>query len=346
MKIGIAGIGFMGWIHWLAYDRCPESEVVAIASRDPKKRAGDWTMIEGNFPPPGEQVDLSNVNCHETYDQLLADPAVEVVDICLPPSMHCDAAIQALEADKHVFVEKPMALTPDECDRMVAAANAAGKQVLVGHVLPFFPEYTHAIEAARQRTYGKVLGGSFKRIISDPTWISDFYDPQKVGGPLVDLHVHDAHLICVLFGMPSGVVSQGRFRGEVVEFCHSLFDFDGKDYVVHAVSGVINQQGRPFTHGFELQFEKATLQYEFAVAGGDVVTLMPLTVYDESGEVRQIELESGDSVTAFVHEVEEVAQAIHAGNPSQLLGGALARDAIVLCQRQTEAVRNGSRVEI
>jgi len=337
MKVGIAGIGFMGWIHWLAYDRTQQTQVVAIASRDEKKRSGDWTSIEGNFPPAGEQVDLSAVHCHETFDQLLADDEVEVVDICLPPAMHCDAAIQALQAGKHAFVEKPMALTTDECDRMVDAAKQAGRQVLVGHVLPFFPEYTHALKLARDKTYGKLLGGSFKRIISNPTWIPDFYNASRVGGPLVDLHVHDAHLICLLFGRPSGVSSRGRMRGDVVEFCHSLFDFADQDYTVHAVSGVIHQQSRPFTHGFELFFEGATLHYDL---GG-----VPLTIYDGDGST-VAELEGGDSVTAFEHEVKEVAAAVDGGQDSPLLSGSLARDAIILCHKQTESVQSGQRVAI
>ena len=48
----------------------------------------------------------------------------------------------------------------------------------------------------------RLLGGHFLRVISDPLWLKDFYDPHRVGGPLVDLHVHDAHFIRLLFGMP------------------------------------------------------------------------------------------------------------------------------------------------
>ena len=50
-----------------------------------------------------------------------------------------------------------------------------------------------------------MIGGSFKRVISDPQWLPHFYDPDKIGGPLLDLHIHDAHLIRLLFGMPSAV---------------------------------------------------------------------------------------------------------------------------------------------
>jgi predicted dehydrogenase len=346
IRVGIAGVGFMGWIHYLAYQRAKGAKVTAIQSRDEKKRAGDWRGIQGNFGPPGEQVDLSGVVAHKEFEHLLADPNVDLVDLCLPPHLHCSAAIAALEAGKHVFCEKPLALTAEECDRMVAAAKKAGKQLLAGHVLPMFPEYAKAIELIHSGAYGRVLGGHFKRVISDPLWLKDFYDPRRVGGPLVDLHVHDAHLIRYLFGMPNKVTSQGRMRGEVVEYCATLFGFDDPRLAVSAISGVIHQQGRGFTHGFEIHLEKATLLYELAVIDGKGELLMPLTVLTDAKEANVVRpaLSGGDEITAFENEVNEVTRAITSGKPSPVLSGELARDAVILCHKQTESVRSGAPV--
>lgn len=346
IRVGIAGIGFMGWIHYLAYQKVPDAEVTAICTRDPKKLAGDWRDIKGNFGPPGEQVDVSQLSKYQQLDALLADEQLDVIDICLPPAMHAEAACKALEAGKHVFCEKPMALTTAECDRMLDAARAAGKQLLIGHVLPLFPEYACAHQLIQSGRYGKLLGGTFKRVISDPLWLNDFYDPQRVGGPLVDLHVHDAHLIRLLFGMPWGVSSVGRMRGDVVEYCNSLFHYSDPELVVSATSGVINQQGRSFTHGFEIHLEKATLHYEFAVIGDKPELLMPLTILDDQGNVERPELGNGDPTDAFEGEIRAVAEAIRTGKASPVLEGALARDAIVLCHKQTEAVQKGSAVRI
>ena len=94
-------------------------------------------------------------------------------------------------------------------------------------------------------------GGHFKRIISDPDWLPDFYNPQKVGGPMLDLHVHDAHFIRLVCGMPRAVQSVGTMRGEVVERFSTQFLYD-PPRIVTATSGVIDQQGRPFTHGYEI----------------------------------------------------------------------------------------------
>lgn len=344
VRTGIVGVGFMGWIHYLAYQKTKGVKLAAIATRDPKKLAGDWRDIKGNFGPPGEQIDLGKVGRYESVDQLLADPQVDVVDICLPPHLHAPVAIKALAAGKHVFCEKPLGLTAADCQKITAAGEKYGKLVLVGQVLPFFAEYAYARKLIASGKYGKLLGGNFKRVISDPLWIKDFYDPRTVGGPLVDLHVHDAHLIRLLFGMPTSLISQGRMRGEVVEFCNTQFSFDDPSLVVSATSGVVNQQGRSFTHGFEIHLEKATLQYELAfVAGEAAPRLVPLTIFDSKGAAIVPDVGNGDPLLAFEAEIKEVAASVKSGKPSLVLGGDLARDAVILCQKQTDSVKKGGR---
>ena len=345
IRVGIVGIGFMGWIHWLAYKNNPDAKVVAICTPEPERRAGDWTAIQGNFGPPGEQVELGGIHVFETMEELFACDDVDLVDICLPPALHVPAICGAAAAGKKVFCEKPLSLNLADCATAVDACASHNQPLFVGHVLPFFPEYRVVRERMKNGDLGNILGGTFKRVISDPVWLKGFYDPAKIGGPMLDLHVHDAHFIRLLFGMPDSVYSQGRIRGEVVEYCNSLFQFDQSDFVVSCVSGVINQQGRPFTHGFEIHFEKATLQFEFAgLAEGS--ELMPLKILHEDGSMEHPELGDGDPVRAFESEIAEVVQCVQQNRDSELLAGDLAQDAIRICQAQTESVRSGTRVSI
>jgi predicted dehydrogenase len=74
VRIGIAGIGFMGMIHYLGAQKLRGAEVTALSSRDRAKLAGDWTGIRGNFGPPGAHMDLSHLKRYEAYDDLLRDP--------------------------------------------------------------------------------------------------------------------------------------------------------------------------------------------------------------------------------------------------------------------------------
>src|SRR5271165_4170445 len=110
VRIGIVGIGFMGMTHFRAARGLTGARVAAICSRDPRKLAGDWRGIQGNFGPPGEIVDLADVKKFDRLDALLADPGIDLVDICTPSHLHPDSAIRALEAGKHVLVEKPISL--------------------------------------------------------------------------------------------------------------------------------------------------------------------------------------------------------------------------------------------
>jgi predicted dehydrogenase len=360
INVGIAGIGFMGMIHYLAYQRIKGVRVAAICSRDRQKLAGDWRGIQGNFGPPGEVMDLKGIATFEAYDAMLADPKIDLVDLCLPPALHADAAVAALKAGKHVICEKPIGLTTAEADRMVAAASKAGRMLMIAHVLPFFPEFAFARQAVASGKHGRLLGAHFKRIISHPTWIPDFYDPRKVGGPVIDLHIHDAHFIRLLCGMPQAVSSRGWMHSptsarsttpaspasEVVEFINTQFDFGPQGPAITAASGVLRQQGRGFTHAFEIYLQRATLLYDFAMIGPNPVTAMPLTVLDNKGQAAQPKLDGGDAVTAFVAELSEAAKAIRTGKPSPLLAGDLARDALLLCHRQTQSVIKGKPVRV
>src|SRR4051794_20096851 len=153
VRIGIVGLGFMGWIHYLATRRLKGAQLAAVCSRDPKKLAGDWRSIRGNFGPPGELVDLSGVKKYDRFEAMLADPDIDLIDVCNPTDQHPATATAALIAGKHVLVEKAIALQPADADAMVATAKKAGKLLMVAHVLPFFPEFAYAARAIRGGTH-------------------------------------------------------------------------------------------------------------------------------------------------------------------------------------------------
>jgi predicted dehydrogenase len=174
--------------------------------------------------------------------------------------------------------------------------------------------------------------------VSDPTWVRNFWDAAHVGGPLLDLHVHDAHFIRLLFGMPDDVVSRGRRRQGLPEFWHSLFTYRQSGCVVEATSGTIDQQGRAFNHGFEIHLERATLQFEFAVIGGQGRYLCPPTILDSDGGATVVDVGDGDPMRAFEGELGAVVACVAANRDSDILNAELAQDAIRLCHRQAESL--------
>jgi hypothetical protein len=171
-------------------------------------------------------------------------------------------AVAALKAGKHVLVEKPIALETAAADRMVAAARDADRLLMVGHVLPFFPEFAYLAAAIRGGEYGKLLGGQFKRVISRPDWSSAIGDVAQTGGPAIDLHIHDTHFIRVVCGLPKQVFASGRVEGEAVVHLTTQYLYGAGGPCVGCVSGALAQSGRPFVHGFEVYLERATLVFE------------------------------------------------------------------------------------
>jgi predicted dehydrogenase len=329
----------MGMIHYLAARKLRGARVTAVCSRDPRKLAGDWRSIRGNFGPPGEIMDLSKVKKYDQLDALLDDPDIDLVDVCNPTHLHAETAVAALKAGKHVLVEKAIALEPKEADGMLKAAGRAGRLLMVAHVLPFFPEFAYAAEAVRGGTHGRLLGAHFKRVISRPDWSSEIADAGKTGGPAIDLHIHDTHFIGLACGVPAKVFSSGVIENGAVQYLTTQYLYGDGGPSVSCSSGAVAQKGRPFTHGYEIYLERATLAYESGAT--------PLTVLTADGKAKQPKLKGGDDpTTAFTAEIQAAVDGVCSGKAPDLLSGKLARDALVMCHKECQSVRTGKAVAI
>lgn len=339
VRIGIVGIGFMGRIHYLAGQRLTGAKVAAVCSRDPAKLAGDWRNTRGNFGPEPGQVDLSGVKKYAALADLLADPEIDLIDVCTVTDQHAPIALQALNAGKHVLVEKAIALSPAEADQMLDAAARSGKLLMVAHVLPFFPEFKYAAEAIRGGKYGKLLAAHFKRVIAKPDWSADIADAAKTGGPAVDLHIHDTHFIGLVCGVPKEVFAVGTVESDTVTYLTTSYLYGPGGPAVTCSSGAVCMGGRPFVHGYEIYLEKASLIYD---SGGP-----PLTLLTADGKSEQPKLAGGgDPLAAFADEIQAAVNGVTAGKEPDLLSGKLARDALVLCHREIESVKTGKPVVV
>jgi predicted dehydrogenase len=339
IRIGIVGIGFMGMIHFYGAKKLRGAKVTAISTRNPKKLAGDWSSIQGNFGPRGKpDEDLKNVAKYRDIGQLLCDPNVDLVDICLPTEQHAEVAIAALRAGKHVLVEKSISLTIKDSDRMLAEAKRARRHLMVAHVLPFFPEFAFARRAIQSKKFGKLLAAHFKRIISKPTWSEDIASLEKTGGPAVDLHIHDTHFIGLICGVPHQVFARGLSERGYVTYLTTHYLYNDPQPSVTCSSGAICQPGRPFVHGFEIYFEKSTLLYESGT--------QPLTVLTSDGKSTLAKLGSGDPIVAFTAELQHAIHVISKGIDEAELSGELARDALLLCHKEVQSVLNGKSVRV
>ena len=347
VRIGIIGIGFMGMIHYYGIRKVSGAEVTAICTRDPKKLDGDWTSIQGNFGPRGSIEDLSHLQKYNRIEDLLADPDIDLVDICLPVQLHREVSIAALEAGKHVLVEKPISIRLNDAAEMVEVGKASGRHFMVAHVLPFFAEFAYAKNALENGDYGQLLAAHFKRVTSKPKKAYDLEELERSGGPGIDLHIHDTHFVQLLCGVPDAVFSRGILAaGNFVESLTTQYIYNDRDLSISCSSGGMSQSGRAFSHGFEIYLEKATLLYEFATLGGQAVTSIPLTLLTETGEVQQVDLGERGPIDAFTDEIQYAIDAIKGGYEPTTLSAVGARDALALCYKEAESVKTGQIVSV
>jgi predicted dehydrogenase len=241
-----------------------------------------------------------------------------------------------------VLVEKPIALTRKDADAMLQTAARAGKLLMVAQVLPFTPEFAFAAETIRSGSYGRLLAGHFKRIIAQPDWSADVADVSKTGGPAVDLHIHDTHFIGLIAGVPRKVFSTGLAPdGSTVTYLTTQYIYGPGDHApaLSCSSGALAKKGREFVHGYELYLEKATLLYESGT--------QPLTVLTSDGKVKQPKLKGSTEATApFTAELQAAVEGVKSGREPDLLSSQLARDALVLCQKECQSALSGNAVSV
>ncbi len=336
LRIGIIGLGFMGKMHFETYQSLPGSAIVtAIADIDPRKRSGDWSAIGGNIATAGAgRVNLGDIRTYQNAEDLIADPNVDVVDITLPTYLHCEYTLKALAAGKHTLCEKPMAASGAEADRMVDAARAAGRLLLIGQCIRFWPAYVKARELVTAGTYGRVVTARFQRYSTLPLWSWENWlqDPEKSGLAAMDLHIHDTDYIAHLFGRPKAVTSFGAGTNPD-GFDHILTRYHYQDGPLVTAEGAWEYApGFPFSMTFAIHMEKASL--DFAADGS-------LTLYPTGGEPEKLAI---DAASGYWHEMVHFLDCIEKCTPSKILTPESARDSVHLVEAEIESARSGRTV--
>jgi predicted dehydrogenase len=337
IRVGILGIGFMGTTHFMAVKNLPNARVAALCTRDEKKLSGDWRHIQGNFGSGGGMQDLSGIKTYREIDGILNDPDVDLIDICLPTAMHCDVAMRALEAGKHVLVEKPIALNLEDADRMIEKAKAAGKRLMVAQVLRFFPEFAFVKRVIEDGRYGRFLGLHLKRVISKPLWGSGdwFGQYEQTGAAGIDLHIHDSDFVQYLFGMPDQVYASGLLSPNgYVLYLSTHYGFDGQDITVTAQCGSIGSA--KFEHGYDAYFEDGALWFN-SLSG------LPVTLYTRDGGKETPEIPGPE---AFPAQLGYAVDCLEKGVEPAILSGASGRNSLLICLKEAESVRTGQTVKV
>ncbi len=179
VRVLVAGLGNMGRSHSLAYHRHPGFEIVGLVNRSPREL-------------PEE---LAGYAIRPDYETALRELKPDLVSINTYSDSHADYAVMAIEQGAHVFIEKPLATTVADAERVVAAAKANGRKLVVGYILRHHPSWVRFIEEARK------LGGPYafrlnlNQQSSGLTWATHKQLMQTTS-PIVDCGVHYVDVMC------------------------------------------------------------------------------------------------------------------------------------------------------
>ena len=241
--VGLIGTGYMGKCHALAWN-----SVKAVFGTGPRPRLVH--LAEANAELGRQRAEeFGFARSTGDWRTLVADPEVQVVSVTTPNALHAEMAIAALEAGKHVWCEKPMAVGFAEAERMEAAARASGRVAILGYNYiqnPMFRQIGDLIGASSIGTVNHVRVEMDEDFMADPEALFYWKSEASSGyGALDDFAVHPLSLIQTLFGNPTRVFAHqakpyadrptregGRRAVETFDIASVLFE-------VGAISGVL-----------------------------------------------------------------------------------------------------------
>ena len=178
VNYGVIGLGFFGEKHCEALATLPQVNMYALCTR-----------TESRLAELGEKFGADKT--FTDYNEMLADPDLDAVSVVTMYDQHKEPAIAALEAGKHLLLEKPMASTLEDCQAIVQAAQTAAGFFMVGHICRFNPRYAAAKEAIAEGRIGEIVSMYARRNI--PAWVGAGVLPKI--GPIIGDGVHDTDLL-------------------------------------------------------------------------------------------------------------------------------------------------------
>ena len=336
--VGVVGLGFMGTTHLRQYSKLPHVRIVAVCDAVRIPDSGKLSQVAGNLG--GDEplhLDWSAIRATRRFEDLLVDPEVELVDLCVPTPLHADMAIAALEAGKHVVCEKPLARTAALAHRIADVAERVRVFFLPAMCIRFWPEYAWLKEAISSGRYGRVRAARFRRVSEPPGWSRDFLDGSKSGGALLDLHIHDVDFVQFCFGKPRAVMAVGgSWISGAVDHVVALYKV-ASGAVVSAEGGWCMTRGFGFHMGFTVQFERATVDYD--VNRGPEA----LKLFEEGQPPRVVKCEGPDG---YYGELSYMVECIRSGRRPERVTAREAAVAVEICEAEERSIQTGSVVEL
>lgn len=337
IRFGLIGYGLWGRHHAAAIKGAPGAELVAIACGD-----GASAAAAREAHP--------DVPLYTDYRQMLAQSDIDAVDVVVPNHLHCEIGTAALDAGKDVLLEKPMALTVAECDRLIAAARRNGRVLTIGHEFRLSTQWgalKTIIEAGDIGTplYANVSLFRFPYRPGSGSWR---YEPGKVGSWTLEEPVHFFDSLMWYFeawGDPVSVLSIGSSKGRdagMSDNFTSIVRWPGALYAVvtqtlagfehHHVMEIVGTEGSMRTWWSGTMDRTREPAFEIKVQRKGQKACETLKVAP-SGELFELEEELRRAVTAFRER-------------KPIVSGEEARKRIIVCLEAERSLAEGRELAL
>ena len=322
-RVLLAGFGFMGKKHADVYHLFPDVCVVAVV--DPRGEDLGESLRTSHLE--GVPVFASLASAMEEVD-------FSVVDICLPTDIHRTIALEAFAAGKHVFCEKPIALTRSDASDMTLAAHQSDRHFMVGHCIRFWPEYITLKRIVDSGEHGRLLSLSLSRRTGRPSYSVDDWvnKPDRCLGAALDLHIHDADFLLHLLGAPEAVFSQGLRDETGWSSISTQYLYDGR---IVTADGAWNY---PANWGFQMRY---TAVFERAVLDFDSRSALTLA----AGKAEPIVL-SMPPHDGYYHELAYFIGCLERGEPVSISTGEQASASLDLVLAEIQSAATGKQISL
>ena len=329
----LVGCGFMGGMHAQIYNILEGVDLVAAVDK----------RVEES------QEKLDRLGCqakvYATLDEAMEQAQCDFVDVCLPTHLHEAFSIQALDAGKALFCEKPLALTVEKADRIIEAAKRNDAIAQVGHCLRFWPEYQKLTEFHSNGEGGRLLSLSFARRGARPNFgIDDWFNDESLSGSAaLDLHIHDTDIMLAMLGQPKAIHSKVTRDYSGPSHIYSLFEYDS--LIVSSEGGFNCPSKWGFQMAYQAVYEKAVLDFDstngkgLMICQGDEEPAPMEVTKPETGSSKSGEGNVSD-LGGYFNELQYFTNCLKAGNKPEIATLEEARDAVSMALREV-AIADG-----
>jgi len=243
-------MGYIGRTHYGALREIPGAEVCAVTHLNQQE-------LRDAYP---------ELRVFLTWNEMLRGCSPDAVIVATPTFLHEECVVAAARAGCHILCEKPFALDANSAERMLEETERRGVILMVGQVLRFWPHYRRIKELVDAGALGAVQSITAYRLSKFPPWSSWFADPQKSGGCLLDLSIHDVDFVHWVLGHPALVRSTG-IRSATGSWDHVWTTLEYGGPVASIEASYLLPASWPFSTGIRLQGRKGCIEYTFDVRG-------------------------------------------------------------------------------